>query len=323
MNGLTEIKRRSARAFTEEEDFINKGKKFELDLDPRNKSTNQIEMQQSESRGPSQELKTRQSMVNLGRDTNIFPTKEEDIESHIAETLQAAKTSIEVKQEFRPTNLGVVIPGKIFRSSWPTEDDFISLESLGLKTVLSLVKNDFAPDFMNFVKKNNIVHKLIDMPGTKKVPITEGLMQEIMETVLDESNYPILIHCNHGKHRTGCVVAVVRHVARWDIESILEEYRGYAAPKARQCDIEYITEYKVSSLHGLFVEETLGIIPQQHEGSIAPALPLHHAQDERSPFPPWRARMKSCLVVSAVALGIWIYSGLFWQQRLWGWTPRH
>ncbi|PBP19518.1 tyrosine phosphatase [Diplocarpon rosae] len=259
MNGLTEIKRRSARAFIEEEEFIGRGRKVEMDLDSRKKDTDQIEMQQSESRGSSNEVKARQSMVNLGRDTNIFPTKEEDIESHIAETLQAAKTSIETKQESQPSNLGVVIPGKMFRSSWPTEDDFINLESLGLKT-----------------------------------------------------------------HRTGCVVAVVRHVARWDVESILEEYRGYAAPKARECDINYIAQYDVSSLHGLFSGETLSILPQQHEeGGIAPAVPLHHGQDERPSFPPWRTRMKRCLVVSGVALGVWIYSGLFWRQRHLGWTLRN
>jgi Tyrosine phosphatase family len=40
---------------------------------------------------------------------------------------------------------------------------------------------------------------VIDMQGTKKVDIPEEIMHLIMKIALDDSNYPILIHCNHGK----------------------------------------------------------------------------------------------------------------------------
>jgi len=36
------------------------------------------------------------------------------------------------------------------------------------------------------------------------------------------------------------------------ITAILEEYRGYAEPKIRDCDVKYITSYEVSSLQNLF-----------------------------------------------------------------------
>ena len=137
--------------------------------------------------------------------------------STVTATLQAAKSSCKIKEQGRPTNHGIVLPGKIYRSSWPTDEDFPYLESLHLKTVLyvllhasdsvyllagsSLVKNDLTPAFQSFVKKNSIDHKIIDMPGTKKVDITEEVMQSIIEIVLDEANHPILIHCNHGKVR--------------------------------------------------------------------------------------------------------------------------
>lgn len=40
---------------------------------------------------------------------------------------------------------------------------------------------------------------VIDMQGTKKVEIPEVMMHYIMKIVLDKENYPLLIHCNHGK----------------------------------------------------------------------------------------------------------------------------
>ena len=40
---------------------------------------------------------------------------------------------------------------------------------------------------------------VIDMQGTKKVEIPGAIMHAIMKVILDDSNYPVLIHCNHGK----------------------------------------------------------------------------------------------------------------------------
>jgi tyrosine-protein phosphatase SIW14 len=86
------------------------------------------------------------------------------------------------------------------------------------------------------------------MKGTKKEAIPLSTMKAILSIVLDKSNYPLLIHCNHGKHRTGCVVGVVRKVAGWDAESVVAEYKSYAEPKAREVDVTYLDDFQVSSL---------------------------------------------------------------------------
>jgi len=46
----------------------------------------------------------------------------------------------------------------------------------------------------------------------------------------------------------------LRQVTGWNLESTLEEYRGYAEPKVRECDVTYIKEYQISNLQGLFGE---------------------------------------------------------------------
>lgn len=58
--------------------------------------------------------------------------------------------------------------------------------------------------------------------------------------MMDSANYPLYIHCNQGRHRTGCVIACLRKIQRWPMEDILAEYHAYANPKARPGDIDMI-----------------------------------------------------------------------------------
>lgn len=90
------------------------------------------------------------------------------------------------------------------------------------------------------------------MKGTKKEAIPLSTMHSILELVLDPSNYPLLVHCNHGKHRTGCVVAAMRKLAGWQLRRVLDEYKNYAAPKVRDCDVEYIHGFECSPLQKLW-----------------------------------------------------------------------
>ena len=123
------------------------------------------------------------------------------------------------------------------------------------------------------------------------------------------------------KHRTGCAVAVIRHISGWDVKSIVEEYEGYSAPKPRDCDVKYIIEYKVSGLQGLLEKAAnRGILvpPQQQQEEDAQRItpsPLGHEEADQPTFPLWRRRprMTRYLMMSAVALGIWITTCVFWQ----------
>lgn len=90
------------------------------------------------------------------------------------------------------------------------------------------------------------------MKGTKKEAIPIGTMKAILELVLDRSNYPLLVHCNHGKHRTGCVVAAVRKLSGWQLNMVVDEYKTYAEPKARECDVDYINNFQCAPLQSLY-----------------------------------------------------------------------
>ena len=48
--------------------------------------------------------------------------------------------------------------------------------------------------------------------------------QKVMEVVLDESNWPVLIHCSAGKDRSGIAVALILEAIGVNRETIMEEY---------------------------------------------------------------------------------------------------
>lgn len=151
----------------------------------------------------------------------------------------------------QPANFGTVVPGLVYRSSFPQLEDYAFVKTLKLKTVVTLVQKEFPDGYQAFLHQNGIKHHVFDMKGTKKEEIPFQTMISIVSLVLDPQNYPLLMHCNHGRHRTGCVVAVVRKVSGWDLNRILEEYREFAEPKVRDCDIDYIREFKLAQISNL------------------------------------------------------------------------
>lgn len=66
---------------------------------------------------------------------------------------------------------------------------------------------------------------------------------EAIVFAINPLNHPVWIHCNQGRHRTGCVVACIRKIQLWPIDEILEEYQTYANPKPRDGDIQLIKDF--------------------------------------------------------------------------------
>ena len=146
-----------------------------------------------------------------------------------------------------PSNFGLV-EESIYRSSFPQDCNISFLESLNLKAVLTLVGTELTSEFISFMARNNIQHYRIKIPPhkVKEDQIPPESIALVMRMVLDPSNHPILIHCNKGKHRTGCMTACYRKIQgiedpRWNVDNILTEYHKYADPKARPYDEAFIS----------------------------------------------------------------------------------
>ena len=145
-----------------------------------------------------------------------------------------------------PANFGFV-EERIYRSGEPREANFPFLETLKLNTVVSLSSEGPNPVFESWLKSNG-VHTIKAgerIPESSTLPFTEELCIELLHTLVDPSNYPILVCDGMGRHRTGTLVGCLRKLQRWNLASILTEYRRYAGSRGRLDNEQFIELFDV------------------------------------------------------------------------------
>ena len=160
---------------------------------------------------------------------------------------------------YTTSDLRTIRPGQIIRSenlSRLTEADFQKLEEIGVKTVIDLRTDkehekkptvwlgDNPPQFYHFpvgdaddawfkaqrslIKRNKFSARdsqelMVD--GYRTIA-EDGVSsyEQVMKVVLDQSNWPVLIHCNAGKDRAGIATTLILEAIGVDRETIMEEY---------------------------------------------------------------------------------------------------
>ncbi|XP_064994978.1 probable tyrosine-protein phosphatase DSP4 isoform X1 [Musa acuminata AAA Group] len=142
----------------------------------------------------------------------------------------------------------------VFRSGFPDAANFGFLRALHLRSVLCLCPEPYPDANLDFLRANGIRLFQFGIDGYKEpfANIPEDTIREALKVVLDIRNHPLLIHCNRGKsvcfqHRTGCVVGCLRKLQRWCLASIFDEYRCFAAAKARVSDQMFMEQFDISS----------------------------------------------------------------------------
>ncbi|MHB1619975.1 MAG: tyrosine-protein phosphatase [Sulfuricella sp.] len=116
-------------------------------------------------------------------------------------------------------NFQIVITDGVYRSGQPKEDaDWDYLNRIGIKTVVKL--NRFSSDTTD-VKELQLANK----HGINVIPIymqpedfphnwnpwaspDENALRQAIKALENRNNWPVLVHCSHGKDRTGLVVAI-------------------------------------------------------------------------------------------------------------------
>ncbi|XP_052489152.1 probable tyrosine-protein phosphatase DSP4 [Gossypium raimondii] len=148
-----------------------------------------------------------------------------------------------------PLNFAMVDNG-VFRSGFPHSANFSFLQTLNLRSIIYLCPEPYPEANTEFLKSNEIRLFQFGIEGYKEpfVNIPDDTIREALNVVLDVRNHPVLIHCNRGKHRTGCVVGCLRKLQRWCLSSVLDEYQRFAAAKARVSDQRFMELFDVSSV---------------------------------------------------------------------------
>jgi|EP01049_Picozoa_sp_SAG25_P012113 tyrosine-protein phosphatase SIW14 len=153
-----------------------------------------------------------------------------------------------------PLNFAMVAPG-VYRSGYPNAHNVPFLRQLKLKVIIHLgagpeqqqqrlFHQRFAED-----ESIHVVH--VPFPGNVEpfVCAPASSIREALGVMLDARNHPLLLHCNKGKYRTGCVVGCYRRLQGWPLTSTFEEYRRYASQGGggpRLLDQQYIELFDIS-----------------------------------------------------------------------------
>ncbi|KAF3902656.1 hypothetical protein ABW20_dc0106702 [Dactylellina cionopaga] len=169
-----------------------------------------------------------------------------------------------------PLSFAIVSAG-VFRSGCPMALNLPFLANLHLKSIIYLADQDLPPDLHLFTTQNNIqvFHFRVQQvrgdgnsvntngttngvePGSsgekekrEKVENDPESLKQALELLLDNRNFPVLIHSNKGKHRSGVLVACVRKLLQnWAFESVKTEYHYFAGEKGKT-DIEFIEKFE-------------------------------------------------------------------------------
>eukprot|EP00735_Rhodelphis_limneticus_P003937 TRINITY_DN15480_c0_g1::TRINITY_DN15480_c0_g1_i1::g.30568::m.30568 TRINITY_DN15480_c0_g1::TRINITY_DN15480_c0_g1_i1::g.30568 ORF type:complete len:282 (+),score=-7.65,sp/Q1ZXG8/D1060_DICDI/47.50/8e-45,Y_phosphatase2/PF03162.8/1.8e-42 TRINITY_DN15480_c0_g1_i1:138-983(+) len=142
-----------------------------------------------------------------------------------------------------------IVETNVFRSNPPYPVNFSFLRRLRLKTALYLT-----PD-----EPMQVVSQFFDECGTKLLklgqkswkpsgswkPLSDDLVKDALELILNAEMHPLVIMCNTGLHFTGTVVGCLRRIQHWNMTSILNEYRIYASTKVWHVHEQFIELFDV------------------------------------------------------------------------------
>ena len=165
--------------------------------------------------------------------------------------------------------LRVVVPDRMYRSGQMTEEGLTdTVHRLHIKTIVN-VQDDFPdPDLeLSFwdrgtVKESELCKRLNvsyvalapDLIERRQVPEHRpATIDQFLDLLDDESNYPILLHCKAGLHRTGVLSAVYRmEYQDWSHEEAYRELRAHGfGDWVSTSANDYITQYVLSFRPGL------------------------------------------------------------------------
>ncbi|KAI9226587.1 MAG: protein-tyrosine phosphatase, partial [Piptocephalis tieghemiana] len=134
------------------------------------------------------------------------------------------------------------VSGQVYRSGFPRRKHLPFLQHMGLRSILTLVLEEYPDGNLAWMDRTKVKLYQFGVAGNKEpfVDIPEEVIADALAVLLDRRNHPILIHCNKGKHRTGCLVGCLRRLENWSLASTFDEYRRFSAPKSRSLDMQFI-----------------------------------------------------------------------------------
>ena len=205
-----------------------------------------------------------------------------------------------------PDNFAMVWRG-VYRSGFPTKKNLAFLQQLGLRSILFLCPEDYPDSHLGFMEEQGVQLLHFGVTGNKEPfeEMSEDIVRAALRALIDPANHPVLVHCNQGKHRTGCLVGCLRRMQRWSLVSICDEYRRFAGSKGRVVDQQFIERFRCETQPASYPPPPPPPLPQppqspQPQPQLQPQSP-HSQPSQQSPPLPAGAEAHACGCGSAAA----------------------
>lgn len=110
------------------------------------------------------------------------------------------------------------VSDSLYRSAEPTPEGLRYMERMGIRTVIRLCA---VQAYAEGIKQTCLPHKRIRI---KKLYPKKRQVVKFLRLVTNEKRTPVLVHCEHGIHRTGLMCMAYRMVVQgWSKEKAMEE----------------------------------------------------------------------------------------------------
>ncbi|CAI5758991.1 unnamed protein product [Candida verbasci] len=141
---------------------------------------------------------------------------------------------------------------QLYRSGQPSIINQSFLNELNLKTIIWLASEEPSDDFLEYCNYNDINIEFIGMINEFEYDqqrlqnpwdsLTDSTIRKALQIIVQKKNYPILISCGMGRHRTGTVIGCLRRLQGWNLASVSEEYRRFTGARGGRILVELLIE---------------------------------------------------------------------------------
>lgn len=142
--------------------------------------------------------------------------------------LSACATATAPPVKGLPKNFGVVAEGKLYRGSQPDAEEIENLFRRGVKTILKLNVADLE---MERSAAGELGMRLIEIPLNARTVGTSKACADVeraYQAITDPLNWPVYVHCDHGRDRTGFLIGLYRErVEGWAFPQVSGELTRY------------------------------------------------------------------------------------------------
>ncbi|SCU82992.1 LADA_0C09076g1_1 [Lachancea dasiensis] len=136
----------------------------------------------------------------------------------------------------------------LYRSGQPSPVNFPFLLDLRLKTIIWLANEEPQDTLLEFCDAHSIQLQFatINPDGGEDDNPWDGLTEHsiiaALQTIVNADNYPLLVCCGMGRHRTGTVIGCLRRIMGWNLASVSEEYRRFTGSRGGRILVELLIE---------------------------------------------------------------------------------